>query len=201
VSSLRDARHSFAGDGTFLHEVVRRASRPTLQSVCITAPSGAFCFWDEWSRRRSWGHRGSRDRAPRWRLEHLNSTAPTGQTLARDWRHWPGLARKRAASRAPRRGHRGLTSTNPWLSTRRSGPHVAAHHAVAIGENAAPAFRCRRCPTTVMGGGHGQELPSCVSQSRIELNPDVIDARMKLMAICTALIGKCSCRRQHFGPL
>jgi hypothetical protein len=42
-----------------------------------------------------------------------------------------------ASSRAPRRGHRALTSTIPLALTRRSGPHVAAHRAVAIGENVA----------------------------------------------------------------
>jgi hypothetical protein len=62
---------------------------------------------------RVWGTGNSRDRALRWRLELDNSTAPTGQTIARCCRDWLVLARKRVASRAPRRGHRGLTSTNP----------------------------------------------------------------------------------------
>jgi hypothetical protein len=59
--------------------------------------------------------------------------------------------------------------------------------------NVAPAFRCRRYLTIVMRGGHCQELPSCVSQGRIELNPDIISARMKLMTVRTVLIGKRRC--------
>jgi hypothetical protein len=48
------------------------------------------------------------------------------------------------ASRAPRRGHRYTPATFPLALTRRSGPHVAAHHAVAIGENVAPASTGRQ---------------------------------------------------------
>lgn len=46
-----------------------------------------------------------------------------------------------------------------------------------------------------------QELSPRISQSRIELNPNVIDARMKLMAIGTALIGKRGRRGEYFGRI
>jgi hypothetical protein len=44
-------------------------------------------------------------------------------------------------------------------------------------------------------------LPRPISQSRIKLNPNIIDAGMKLMAIRTGLIGKRRRRRQHFGAV
>lgn len=37
-----------------------------------------------------------------------------------------------------------------------------------------------------------------ITQSRIKLNPHVVDARMKAMTIRTSLIGKCSRRGKHF---
>ena len=40
-----------------------------------------------------------------------------------------------------------------------------------------------------------------VSQGRIKLNPNIIDAGMKLMAIRTGLIGKRSRRRERFGAV
>jgi len=46
-----------------------------------------------------------------------------------------------------------------------------------------------------------QELPPSVSQSRIKLNPNVIDAGMTLMAIRTYFIGERGRRRKHFGPI
>jgi hypothetical protein len=45
------------------------------------------------------GHGGLAGTALRWRLEHHNSTAPTGQTLARDWRHCPVFARNLIAQK------------------------------------------------------------------------------------------------------
>jgi hypothetical protein len=40
-----------------------------------------------------------------------------------------------------------------------------------------------------------------VSQSRVKLHPDIIDARMKLMAVRTDCVGKRSRRRKHFGSI
>jgi hypothetical protein len=58
-------------------------------------------------------------------------------TLARCCRGWLVLARNRAASRAPRRGHR-YVGNNPLALMRRSGPQMAAYRVVTIGENVAP---------------------------------------------------------------
>jgi hypothetical protein len=46
-----------------------------------------------------------------------------------------------------------------------------------------------------------QELRPSVSQSRIKLNPDIIDARVTLMAIRTDFIGIRGRRREYFGPI
>ena len=45
------------------------------------------------------------------------------------------------------------------------------------------------------------ELLPSVSQSGIKLNPNIIDARMTLMAIRTGFIGKRSRRCEHLGPI
>src|SRR5262249_25051109 len=44
-------------------------------------------------------------------------------------------------------------------------------------------------------------LPRYVSQSRIKLNPNIIDAGMKLMAVRAGLIRKRSRRRECFGAV
>ena len=45
------------------------------------------------------------------------------------------------------------------------------------------------------------ELLPSVSQRRIKLNPDIIDARMTLMAIRAGFIGKRARRCQRLGPI
>jgi hypothetical protein len=68
---------------------------------------------------------------------------------------------------------------------------------------AEPGESRKREPGFGPSGFHpiAQELLSSVSQSRIKLNPNVIDARMTLMAIRTDFIGKRSRRRKHFGSI
>jgi HAD superfamily hydrolase (TIGR01509 family) len=64
------------------------------------------------------------------------------------------------------------------------------------------AYRdCPLRPDVKVAAQPPSELRPSVSQSRIKLNPNIIDARMKLMAIRTVFIGKRSRRREHLGPI